>query len=396
MKRRILLITIVCAALFAGSGARAQSVYNLNLLGQRTENGDVRATALGGSVQIVPDSLGVLQLNPAMLAYSSRVTFGAAVYFTADDNQDQNNSDREGALKFTTFAFAFSPVPRVTLAIGYRANYDPGGGFSTPDTTDAGESYTQSYERTGNVLSFPFSAAVDLGRFLKVGGYYSFENGRLEGRWENQFRPTVSLSSFSQQERTLRAKGWGLGAEVTPFDRLALGLNYTSELDYDTEVVETHTNDQANGRFDEQTLVPEKWTASLRLRVTSGLSLYAGGSYRDFTKFRGLAFPTDRLAEELVVSAGLELRRGLRGKPLWLSGTWEQLPYTLPAGENVIRFAGTVGTGLQLGRGRGKIDLAFQFARTGSVGSNGFETQSIRVYVGISGAEAWSRSRTRR
>lgn len=123
--------------LIAGS-AVAQSVYNLNLLGTRLANGDVQATALGGDVQIVPDTLGVLQRNPAILAYSKRVTFGAAVFSTVDENESAEFSDREGGFKFTALAFAFTPVKRLTMAIGYRADYDATGGFTTPDTTDAG------------------------------------------------------------------------------------------------------------------------------------------------------------------------------------------------------------------------------------------------------------------
>lgn len=381
--------------LIAGSAA-AQSVYNLNLLGTRLANGDVQATALGGDVQIVPDTLGVLQRNPAILAYSKRVTFGAAVFSTVDENESAEFSDREGGFKFTALAFAFTPVKRLTMAIGYRADYDATGGFTTPDTTDAGGPFVNKFTRSGGMLSFPFSAAIDLGRRLKVGGYVSVENGSFDAKWEKEFRQVGALNSFGTQERTLRGTGWGAGVELSPWSGLGLGVTYEAEIEYDTDVIQKDTNNQANGSYKEKTLLPEKWIGSLRWRVLGGITIYAGGSYRDFTRFKGMAFPTERLAEEIVGSVGLEIPGALGSLPLWLSGTYEQLPYTLPNGENVHRVAATLGTGLRLGGGRGKIDLALQYAQMGSLDTNGFETRSVRFYLGIAGAEAWRRGRARR
>jgi hypothetical protein len=46
--------------------------------------------------------------------------------------------------------------------------------------------------------------------------------------------------------------------------------------------------------------------------------------------------------------------------------------------------------------GRGKLDLALQFANTGSVGTNTFADRSIRFYLSISGSEDWKRQRDRK
>ena len=56
----------------------------------------------------------------------------------------------------------------------------------------------------------------------------------------------------------------------------------------------------------------------------------------------------------------------------------------------------TLGTGIRLSGERAKIDLALQFAQTGSVETNELETRSIRLYVGVAGAETWTRGRRRR
>jgi hypothetical protein len=51
------------------------------------------------------------------------------------------------------------------------------------------------------------------------------------------------------------------------------------------------------------------------------------------------------------------------------------------------------GVGLKFRSGKGKIDLAIQGGNTGSISSNLIENRTIRIYLGVSGAETWQRHR---
>jgi hypothetical protein len=82
--------------------------------------------------------------------------------------------------------------------------------------------------------------------------------------------------------------------------------------------------------------------------------------------------------------------------PLRGSFTYEQLPYTMPAGENIKRYAFAVGTGRIMRGGRGKVDIALQFANTGSVNTNTYSDRSVRFFLSITGSEDWKRKRDRR
>ena len=66
--RIILALVVIAIAVGAAPVARAESIFAQNLLGERIDAVDARVAALGGFVQIVDDSMGVLQYNPAMLA----------------------------------------------------------------------------------------------------------------------------------------------------------------------------------------------------------------------------------------------------------------------------------------------------------------------------------------
>ena len=400
MNARLLVFwcVVVAAGLFARvPAARADSIFGMNLLGERIEAVDARVAALGGFVQIVDDSLGLMQLNPAMLAFSKRVAFGASGYVTSDANKSNELERTTVATKFSTLMFAFPLFKRtLTASIGYRGHYDPDFDYSVPGTTTSGEAYENVFERTGGTWGVPITVAADLGRYAKIGGSVSLERGTIENRWLTDFSGDNTVDAGSTQIREVSATGFGAGVVVRPIAGVGLGLAFESELDYDVDVTETFTNSAADSTYDEAMVQPARWIVSAAWRAARGITVYAGASYSDFTQFEGLAFPTDRLTEELVASLGLEYR--LRGSrfPIRVSGRYEKLPYTLPEGEEITRVSFALGSGLLFRTGRGKLDAAIQFGKIGSVETNTYEDRQVRFYISITGSEAWSTKRETR
>jgi len=374
-------------------GVRAQSVFNLNFLGQRVASGDARAIGLGGSVQLAGDSLGVLQHNPAMLAYINRVTFAASVYAGTALNQSRDLSDKEGGIKFTSLAIGFTLTRHINLGVAYHARYDATSGFTTPRTTPSGDAYTERLTRTGGVRSFPFTVAASLGRVARVGTYVSVETGSIEDRWDIDFASLANIDAFSLQSRTMSGTGYGAGVDLSLPGNLAVSGTWNAEIRYDTDVHERNTNSSANGSYTETTVLPERWTGSVRWGLGGGRSLHAGGTYSDFTRFEGLAFPRERLRSEWIAALGYE-QPGLIGPlPLRFGASIGRLPYTLPAGKTVSRFGISAGTTwIPPGR-QARLDFALEFAQIGSTSTNGFETRSFRFYLGFSGGERWRHHR---
>ena len=389
-------VLLALAAVSAARGARAESIFGLNLAGERFDVGDARVSALGGFVQTVDDSLGVLQYNPATVAWSKRVSFGVAGYFTRDANSSSEMEERVNATKLTCFSFAF-PVyrNRVTLALGYRGRYDPDGMFRVEKETSEGVPYADLFERSGGLFAVPFTVAVDAGNYAKLGAFYSIERGTVESRWVIDFEEGNS-DAVSTEDRRLTGHALGAGFVSRPVPRLSVGLTYESKIDYDVEVNETHTNSSANRTYNESATLPARMTVSASFRAARGFVIYAGGSVSDFNDFEGLQFPRERLAREEIAALGLEYRFRSFRLPVRASFRYEQLPYTLPEGEEITRLAFTVGTGLVLRGGRGKVDGALQFGSTGSVDTNTYADRSVRFYFSITGSEDWKRARDRR
>lgn len=397
--KRILLTLAVAATLAGGSGwegARADSKWALVFLGDRMWSGDVRATSLGSDMQLLEDSLS-LQHNTATLSTIRKFTFTANVYFTSDRATSENYTETDGSFTFSSFSFAVPVMSRLTLGLGYKGRNNGASAFIYEDVTDGGKIFGQFYNRSGGLTSFPFTAGVHIARFLQVGGYISVERGNYEDRWDIIFKDPSYNSANSTQTWDMRGTGYGASFVLKPPGGISLGVTWDREVEYDTEVRERFTNPISDKNYKEQTLLPERLTVSGLWRYKNQFAFYGTWSYSDFTTFSGLAFPTDRLLAENIVSGGFEYLRGLPlgGKrfPIRLGATYTELPYTFPAQEPIQSYMFELGTGLKFRRGRGKLDLAIQGGTTGNLSTNTMENRVIRILIGVSGAEVWRRQR---
>jgi hypothetical protein len=388
-----------CALVLVVAGAatsRADSIFGLNHLGERVDVGDARIAALGGFVQTVDDSLGVLQYNPASLAWMKRFSFGAAGYFTTDKNKSEDLDQRSNGTTLTHLLFAF-PVYKqlVTAGFGFRGRYDPDGEFTVPGVTSEGDPFHDVYERSGGLFAVPLTIAVDAGNYAKFGAFFSLERGKIEEQWIKDFE-TNAADAVSDRERVFKGHCFGGGFVARPVQQLSIGLTYESEIDYDVDVTEKFTSSVSDTILTESATMPARMTVSAALRATNDLTFYLGGSLCDFTKFEGLNFPSDRLVQEETAAFGFEYRIGGARVPVRGSFRYEQLPYTLPGGEEIKKYAFTFGSGKLMKRGRGKVDIALQFANAGSVDKNTYSDRSVRFYLSITGSEDWKRARDRR
>jgi hypothetical protein len=393
ISRAALAVALVAAA---ANPARADSIFGLNLLGERVDVGDARVNALGGFVQTADDSLGVLQYNPAALAWMKRFSFGASGYFTGDKNKSEELEQRNNSMTFSQFIFAF-PVyhDRVTASFGFRGRYDPDGEFVLQEQTSEGVPYADRYERSGGLFAVPITVAFDAGNYAKIGAFFSLERGKIEEDWFTDFE-SPNADAVSTRERIFKGHGLGAGFVSRPIPRLSIGLTYESQIDYDVEVTEKHTNSVADTAGTESAVLPARMTLSASCRVTGDMTMFVGGSVCDFRDFEGINFPSDRLVQEQVASVGIEYRIGAGRVPLRGSFTYEQLPYETPDGQAIKRYAFALGSGRLMKRARGKVDVALLFANTGAVDTNTYSDRSVRFYLSISGSEDWKRAGARR
>jgi hypothetical protein len=395
-KMRFWSLMLIAVCFLRPAPASASLVYDMVLLGEKLEAGDVRAIALGGSTQILMgDSLAVTQLNPALLSRLTQVTIGTTQFMAFDEGRSTQYSERDVSVKFSGLRLAFPIRRHVTLSVGYAGRYDPDGSFSERGVTAANQPFTQTFKRSGGLYSVPLSLSLDLTRYASVGLTYSIENGFVQDRYDVVFDDVAIAPGAGFKKEELGGHGFAAGLVLYPANRLALGGMFESAIDYDSSVRERFTEARFNSSYPSSVRLPARWNAGATWGVTRTTWVFASAARRDFSDFQGLAFPAAGLGREESYSLGLEFVKGIpfRGRryPLRVSANYQKLPYDFPAGETLRKLLFGFGTGLLLGDGRGKIDIAIQAGKLGSISRNTLEDRVVRLYIGISGGEVWKR-----
>jgi hypothetical protein len=395
MSRRLRPI-VVCSlllAVFAPARARAASVYSMVLVGERIESGDIRAIALGGSNQLVTDSLGVLYSNPALSSRVRLVLLGATQLFAIDEGRSEEYTERDNTYLFPALRMAFPIANRFVFSIGYTSRYDPDGSFQTQEVSDSGDPYTVQFTKSGGLFSVPLTLSADITRYASVGLTFSLERGNVEERWDIIFDDPQFVPGFGFQREDLSGTGFGGGLVLRPTSRLLIGGSYESEIDYDSDVVRQFSSAALDTGYTTVAKLPARASVGITWGISRFLFLASYG-WSDFSDFSGLGFPADRLGEEKSYAFGIEdvgFKLGGKQIPIRVSFHYQELPFDHPAGQSVSKYLVGLGTGVSVMDGRGKFDIAIQAGKTGSIGENGVEDRLFRLYLGIVGGEAWTR-----
>jgi hypothetical protein len=395
MPRRILTVLVMTAALLAPARPEAASVYSMLLLGEAVESGDVRAVSLGGSTQLFVDSLGVNQLNPALLARIPRVSIGAAQYLAVDQGRSDDYKERDVSFTFSNVRVVFPISGLVRLAIGYSGRYDPDGSFSLRDSTQGGDGFTQTYKKSGGLFSVPLTAAFNLTRYASVGLTISLERGLVQERWDVVFDKPTFLPGAGFKEHDLDGTGYGGAIVLYPVSGLTIGAMVESAIEYDAEVFEKYTQTALDTSYSATLTLPARVSAGLTWQLGNKFMFLASAARRDFADFQGLGFLAGTLQAEESYSIGAEYLRGVSvlGKrlPIRAGFNYQRFPMEYPQGERVSKYLVSLGTGIPIRGSKGKVDLALVFGKDGSISANGIEDRLFRVYLGITGGEAWKR-----
>jgi len=395
MFRRYLLPVIVILSAAMAADAGATSVYSMFLLGEPIESGEVRSISLGGSTQIVDDSLGVVQLNPALLSRVPRVSIGATQYLAVDEGRNSEYTERDISFTFSSFRAVFPIAGLFRFAVGYTGRYEPGSGFTLRGETEGGDEYSQRFEKSGGLYSVPLTVAFDLTRFASFGLTFSFEQGTIENQWIIVFDEFGFTSGAGIQKEDLSGHGLAAGVLLRPFGGLVLGGMYEDAIEYDALISERYSTSSLDTAYTANLTLPRRVVLGATARLGNDFIVLASGSWRDFGAVEGQAIPEGGLGAEQSVSVGAEWLRGVRVGgirfPLRWGFKYEQAPFEYPAGEKVEKFLVTIGTGVRVRGGKGKLDIGIQGGRAGSLGANGIEDRLVRLYIGIAGGEEWKK-----
>jgi hypothetical protein len=393
IQRRKPAVGIIVASLLLAvlsGGASGNSKFDLAFLGERLDACDGRALALGGDLQFIPDSLGVLQKNPAVLMFCNKVTIGAAQLASMNRGASSDYSETNVTVTYPALMLAVPLSEHIVCGIGYRGRYNPDASMAIQVEEEGFPIHRQVFSRTGGLFSIPFTVAMSPSRRVIAGAYLSMERGSIEDRWEIRFKDTAYIPSFGYKKVEFSGTGFGFGVVLFPTGPVMLGANYESAISYDTDVYERYTQTALDSAYAGTVEMPSELGVSLTWRVSSAWNLCGGAAWRDFGSFEGLDFPSERLHRQERYAVGAEF--GERRKlPLRFSFAYERMPYDFPESKRINKITAGIGTGLLLNRGKGKIDITVQVGQTGAIDTNGLQDKFYRLFIGVGGGETWKR-----
>jgi hypothetical protein len=385
-RRALLLVLLPTLAL-------GYSLYALGRPGEPVSTADARGMALGNTALGLWDPYSFSLLNPANIAgreYSTltltsrwennlyRVATGSSVYETVD---------------LPNIQFTFDLPAGLAVGAGWQERQSWRFLYSEPLMDSGEEVGTAWVEGRGAVsaanLALAWAPSESLGLGLRVSG--------LVGSPAEVWRTEFDDDEYADTEDRLvtEVAGLALAAGVNAkLDQVTLGAYFEYPLLGDvTKVTESTFGEVSRER------------ATFGFPINFGLGAgWTTGRYvtlvGDFRYELWSAFSVGGVElgydDSLHVGLGVEVVPSRRYTDffLWrmpwrLGGYYEAL-YDSPGGTGFAEFGVTVGTGVFFGEeDESAIDLAFQYARRGSLDEHGLEEEIFRIAVSLNGSDDW-------
>jgi hypothetical protein len=397
-----LVVTAISAQHVHVSRAAAQeSFYSLQFVGISEETGDVRARGLGVLGIGIRETQTAITLNPASHAALGRMTLSVMGLAGQRTSLDSRAEDQQGMARFPHARFALPLPGPLVFSVGYVGLRNFRGSFVLPRDQIGGISYVQSFDRSGTLYAVPLGLAGSVGSWLQLGATLDLMFGTSDEAWTTQGDSIVALRT--RRRDTFSGTSGTFGVQVRPWSALRIGLTASPSIGLERSTQETVENARPGSSG-----VPVRDTASL-VTVHSPSTLRAGASFdigqhwmvvadgmrREWSDYDGRLYGAEGVGLESRVGGGVEYRPA---RPVtW----WGRMSYRAGAsrttwpqrlgGNRLRQTAVHVGAGFDLRGGHGRLDLGFEYGRTGSLETNGYRESSWRILLGLSGQETWRR-----
>jgi hypothetical protein len=233
-----------------------------------------------------------------------------------------------------------------------------------------------------------------------VGATFDFVFGTVDESWTTRGDSLLALKT--RRRDTFSGRTLTLGALLRPWTPLRFGFSVTPGMELDRSARTTIEDARLAGgttALRDTTVLsdvqfPATWRAGVSADIGRHWTLAFDALRRDWQDYDGRLYGAERLGLESRLGAGFEfrpLRPDWWGRIAYRAGvsrtTWPQRM----RGEAIRETALHIGTGLDLKGGFGRLDLGFEYGRTGDLERNGQEESSWRFLLGLSGQETWRR-----
>jgi hypothetical protein len=398
MRRERFAAAIVIGCFLAGLSAEAsaQSIFGLTFLGEHRFAGNARTHALGLSSFAVPDTNAALSGNAATLSGLTRLTFSVFEMLGASTVRSGDKAAHENRFELPSVMIAVPLRRGLVAALGYRTRFEGKGDFTYAAPIDSAPAANDTYGHRGSLFSAPLALSWAVTDRLSLAGELQIERGSITDNASVGFHADNYATMESKRTRSFSGSSWAASALIAVVPRLSLGATFNSRINYSVSEDFSYTL----AELDSAAAFDFSLPASYGVGAAAGLSgrWWLSAYFWQRKAPEPVGFPqfAGAVGDERLIAVGLERRGATQGGffsrvPVRVGFYEDRWHVELPAGKPVKSRFFTLGTGFKLPGGPGVIDLSIEAGQIGSVGDNGVDERVLRMGVGISAGESWSK-----
>ena len=393
------LLLLLLGSPFLGSSrvAAQESIFGLQFLGVTEETGDARARAMGVLGVAFDERRSAITQNPATLAALDYMTLSAMVVTGGRTARDATQEDQRALARFPHARAALPMFGKFVLSAGFNGFRNFKGRIDLPEQDIDGLTYRQSFVRDGTIFTFPIGVSASITNWLDVGASLDFVLGTVDESWETRGDSLISFSTRRRDE--LNARTYTIGALLRPASWFTLGGSWSPKFVgngstrwtlEDVRII-TDTVPLRDASVQGNVQFPSALRAGLTINPLRKLMLTSDALWRNWDIYSGRLFEAEGVQNEWRIGAGLEWQRD--GRFDFRAGFSQQRWAQIVGGNELKETTIHLGTGFDISDEQSRIDLALEYAYTGSIERNLYEERTFRVIVSVSGQEKWERRR---
>lgn len=379
------------------SNAVSQSMWGINYLGEHRFRGGARDRALGfSSLALADTSHNVVTANPSSLANIEMVTFSLFQSFSMNSMSTSDNTVDQNRFVLPSITLAV-PLPKgLVISTGYHTRFESRGEFSFPGTKipEASRPYSH-YNHRSSLFTAPLALGWNSAEWLNMSLELQIERGSVKDDITN----TLGMDGGEVESswyRDFSALSWAAAMEVKPRAGVSLGFYYDAQVDYSVEEEFLYSRESLDSTATSDFTLPPCFGIGAALEVSDRWRVMSSYWWREAPHHTSLNLFEGSLSDEWLFGIGVERLRDNGG------GFFDRIPIRVgfyqnrwhlqfPAGETLTGSFATFGTGFSLPGGPGYLDISLETGQIGSLENNNLSERVIKLGIGFSLAEPWSR-----
>ncbi len=264
--RTVVLYAAALLTLLLPCGARAQSIYGMNYIGEAVHLGSSRHEALGYSAIAVQDTSNSVTANPASTADLRMVTLTVQQVLSASRVYYLEYTSKQTRYTVPTFTASFPFREGLVLTSGYRTRYYGRADFAYQIDIEGAPTGYQNYKLDSNMYMIPVIVAWKPFSSLRVAGEAQFNLGSIIDKVNVWFDDLNYKNVDSKRTRSYTGLSWGAALLWEAHPRLWLGGNVDGAVDYRVEESIENTVSERDTNLTYDYKLPLAWDVGLSLQ----------------------------------------------------------------------------------------------------------------------------------